>query len=167
MGPRWPTCKITVACTCPCSIELRPFCNSFCVLDGPGRKHRHRHRRREREVDDASIIVIMAQKRLRGDEVADLSTLAVFTYQGKLSTHYIPAAKRGEHLPALIEAVFGSNRGTFSFTASTDGVFLVMDESMHRELFGGADSRQWSCLYSTCAILDLSGPCFLLLPWMR
>ena len=78
----------------------------------------------------------------------DLSTLAVYTYQGSLVTHFLPAARsRAESLAALIEAVFGSRRRTFSMTSSPDGDFLVMDEAMHRELFGGADSRQWSCLY--------------------
>ena len=96
----------------------------------------------------------MATKRTRsevefGPNAPNLSTLGVFTYQGALSTHYVPAKKEDGALPALLSAVFGSRRrhSTFSMTSSAEGDFLVLDESLHRELFGGAGAQVWSCLY--------------------
>ena len=79
----------------------------------------------------------------------NLSTLGVFTYQGTLSTHYVPSKKEDAALPAVLAAVFGSRRrhSTFSMTSSAEGDFLVLDESLHRELFGGAGAQVWSCLY--------------------
>ena len=93
-------------------------------------------------------------KRTRSDSEEVMSTkpfgtLSVFTYQGPLCTHFVPASQAEATLPALLSAIFGSRdrHSVFSFTAGEPGSTLVLDEALHRELFGGSGSERWSCLY--------------------
>lgn len=88
-----------------------------------------------------------AEKKLsRTDSFASLS---VFTLSTPLVTHYVPLAKTDEAMPALLSALFGSRQrsAAFSITTNACGSFLVLDEALHRELFGGAGSPPWSCLF--------------------
>ena len=97
------------------------------------------------------------------------STMSVYTYNGPLCTHFVTAAQAATALPALLSAVFGSRKrhSVFSFTAGATGSFLVLDETLHRELFGGSGSERWSCLYihessSARSGADVSGSLSLL-----
>ena len=90
---------------------------------------------------------------------ADLSTLAVYTYQGSLATHHVPLSHLDLAMPALLTAIFGSRarHSVFSITASSEGFFLVLDESLHRELFGGSGAAPWSCIYIHESSTERSG----------
>ena len=106
-------------------------------------------------------------KRTR-DENA-FSTLSVFTYHGPLCVHHLTSAQAESALPAMLKAIFGSRQrhSVFSLTAGASGCFLVLDEALHRELFGGSGAERWSCLYihessSTRNGADVSGSLSLL-----
>lgn len=90
-----------------------------------------------------------SRKRPRGDQ-ADLSTLAVYTYHGPLAAHNLPASRTSDYLIGLQRTVFGQREprfSVFSITSSSTGDFLMMDEPLHRELFGGGGTIRWNCLY--------------------
>jgi len=90
----------------------------------------------------------------------DLSTLSVFTYHGPLAMHFIPLSQTAALLPALLSAVFGSRvrHSVFSLCSNTEGSFLLLDETLHRELFGGSCGvAPWSCLYIHEASSERSG----------
>ena len=101
-------------------------------------------KRHRADADDAEVAAATATAIDR-----PFSTLSVFTYQAPLCVHFVTATQMSTMLPAMLSAVFGERRrhSVFSFTALASGTFVVLDEPLHREMFGGSGSETWSCYY--------------------